>query len=642
MDTRSADQRDMTQQPAVLLFSMPWASPRAPAFSLAILRAQLQKNGIPCRVANVHAAMLKYMDPAEYTRVADLFGFNDFVFGKSIEADASPEQIAAVRQMVNGDDSLEIHLSRSFLHSGNAVDYALTLRNTVVPSFLDDCMKIVAETPATLIGFTCQFDQTLASLALAALVKQRFPEKKIVLGGYALEEPVASLLLRCFPMVDAIVLGDGEELVVELARVSADYELFEEVVRRRAGTDSQHCRKPIRAPKLASLDNSPAPDYSDWFSDLEQLKTNCGVELKGDTLIVESSRGCWWGQVAHCIFCGIDEETLKYRAKSPECVEAMLHDLREKFGDVVFYFSDYILPRTYYKTLLPRLAKREPKLSLYWQIKSNMSAEDVRIMRDAGVGWVTVGIESLSTSLLKKIDKGVTGIQNVLTIKLLQENRIDTLFNLLYGYPHENATDYEGLSERVPLLYHLTPPASCMAVLSVRYSPLYEDPARFGIAGKPRVMRRYDMIFSEDYRRQIGFDVNDYGYTFERPYEYKAEVLPHHAVLRLQVADWQNQFKARDVRLSFKLDDSHITFKDSRFSEQPTTVHLGIDVAMVHGAVLHAIQSRSQLQRIFADQLSPDRVDAAISQLIENRLLYQEGERFLALALPEQFYVQNA
>jgi len=104
---------------------------------------------------------------------------------------------------------------------------------------------------------------------------------------------------------------------------------------------------------------------------------------------------------------------------------------------------------------LPDLAKEENKYSLYWQVKSNMKLEDVQLMRAAGLNWVTVGIESFSSSLLKKIDKGVSGIQNVLTIKLLTEHRIDAVYNILYGYPHEDLSDYGGRTALIPSMYHL-------------------------------------------------------------------------------------------------------------------------------------------------------------------------------------------
>lgn len=87
--------------------------------------------------------------------VADLFGFNEFVFSKTLEETVSAEQWRVLRQMVDTDDSLEMHMSRWFLNRKNAVEYASWLRDQVVPELLTECIRIVDEIPATRCKLPC-------------------------------------------------------------------------------------------------------------------------------------------------------------------------------------------------------------------------------------------------------------------------------------------------------------------------------------------------------------------------------------------------------------------------------------------------------------------------------------------------------
>ena len=44
-----------------------------------------------------------------------------------------------------------------------------------------------------------------------------------------------------------------------------------------------------------------------------------GLEKKYDKVVViEFSRGCWWGQIHPCTFCGLNGKINIYREKSPQ------------------------------------------------------------------------------------------------------------------------------------------------------------------------------------------------------------------------------------------------------------------------------------------------------------------------------------
>ena len=49
----------------------------------------------------------------------------------------------------------------------DVIDNLIDLRMNKIPAWLDEQANALAASPAPLVGFTCMFDQTIASVALA-------------------------------------------------------------------------------------------------------------------------------------------------------------------------------------------------------------------------------------------------------------------------------------------------------------------------------------------------------------------------------------------------------------------------------------------------------------------------------------------
>lgn len=76
------------------------------------------------------------------------------------------------------------------------------------------------------------------------------------------------------------------------------------------------------------------------------------------TLLFETSRGCWWGERAHCTFCGLNGLTMKYRSKSADVAMSQFGSLFRYAGRLPYLrlqCVDNIMPREYVKEVLPYL-----------------------------------------------------------------------------------------------------------------------------------------------------------------------------------------------------------------------------------------------------------------------------------------------
>jgi ribosomal peptide maturation radical SAM protein 1 len=333
--------------------------------------------------------------------------------------------------------------------------------------------------------------QTLPSLAVARVLKARAPEKWIVFGGSHCEGEMGLALHESYPWIDFVCRGEGERLLVdlvgELASEAPAFAALSGLVWRDGGVTragDEHCER------LDDLDRLPHPAYDDW---LEQLhRTAPSITLDDLELPLETSRGCWYGQKHHCTFCGLNGASLRFRSKSTGRVLDELRDL-DRYGIRFIYAVDLILDHRYFETLLPTLAREPFEHTIFFETKSNLTRTQVQSLAAARIRLIQPGIESLSTSVLSLMRKGVTAYQNLRLLKWAAEYGIGVFWTLLYGFPGETENDYREMAAMLPAITHLMPPQGGYKVRVDRFSPLHFDAGALGV-GRPKPVDAYGMV----------------------------------------------------------------------------------------------------------------------------------------------------
>ena len=276
------------------------------------------------------------------------------------------------------------------------------------------------------VGFTTTFAQNVASLALARRVKERSPESVVVFGGANCEGEMGLALHRSFPFVDLVCAGEADLTFPRLLtalRDGGDPAEIPGVVARRAGDSVYSSLSPQR---VHDLDELPYPDFDDFFE-------QAGAERRR-VVVMETARGCWWGDKHHCGFCGIDFPE-KYRSKSPERALAELLALRDAYDAQAFVMTDEILDMRYFRDFIPRLAELEEPVTIFYETKANLTKAQLQLLAGAGIRQIQPGIESFSSRVLGLVDKGVSAVQNVQLLKWCEELGIEARWNILYGVP---------------------------------------------------------------------------------------------------------------------------------------------------------------------------------------------------------------
>lgn len=351
-------------------------------------------------------------------------------------------------------------------------------------------------------GATTSFEQTGASLAILARVKQRAPHAITLLGGANCEGEMADGLAALAPYVDAIFDGESEQTFAELAAVVERGEALP--------------RRIWRGTPCSDLDALPTPDFSDYYA---QVRAFVPSLLPHTRINYETSRGCWWGHKSHCTFCGLNGQGMAPRHKSADRAIGELRQLLAVHPNREVSLTDNIMPHEYWKTFVPRLASELPGLKLMYELKANVTLAQMRALAAAGIVEVQPGIEALSTELLGLMKKGTTCAQNLALLRFARMTGIRLHWNLLAGFPNDKAAFYEETRALLPLIPHLPPPSGVTRVVIDRFSPYHAAPERHGVRDV-RPLPGYHAWLPE------GADVARIAYHFDASFESELRARP--------------------------------------------------------------------------------------------------------------------
>lgn len=463
--------------PRVALASMPWASVWVPSIQLAVLRQCL--HGIAkTETFETYVDFAARISPRLYKPISESLGFaEEWVFaanyfpGEGVEIPKEPYGLFPPIGISTRDKEQAL----------------LSALSDVAADYLDE---LASEDWARfdLIAFSLTISQTAASMALAQRIRARHPDLPIVFGGSSCAGPSAEAILKICPHVDVVVHGEAEACFAQLVKCLTRGLPVTEIpgIAYRVGDGSVFNRS-----NALNHFHRPAalPNYDDYFHRLAGFGLDNSPHI---TVPFESSRGCWWGEKAQCIFCGL-HETMKWRERPADEVIAELDHLSRRHGINKFFATDLIMPKSYYRDFLPKLIESGRDYEFYYELKADVTRKQMTDLRRAGVNLIQPGIESLSTAVLKLIRKGTTAVQNIALLKWAQELGIEVSWNIIVGTPGEDPNVNDEMAAQCPWLHHLPPPFIVEFELT-RFSPSFRTPGAFGIS-KVEPVALYKSVF---------------------------------------------------------------------------------------------------------------------------------------------------
>lgn len=602
----------------ILLIVPPFQTIARPAIGVSQLKSNLKEQGFPTTILylNLRFAQRIGLDLYEWI---DSYTFNillgEFIFSEVV-FHHSDEKIKQYIKHILVCSEAGDHLTKLFGHED-----LLQILRFLMCEALDFCKDAAEEILAYnpwMIGFTSSFQQNCASLAIIKQVKQRKPDILTAMGGANCQTDMGEELFRQFSEIDYIGQGECDHSFVDLLQSlrNGNEPLNVSGILSRTNSHSPHAAQPLLG---EDLNRQPYPDFGDYFT---QLQTVAGANRIAPSLLMETSRGCWWGAKHQCTFCGFNGEELSFRSKSVSRAMNEMTALVNQYEIPFVSMVDNILDMRYFKTLLPKLADH-PIVDIFYETKANLSKAQVHLLARSRIGWINPGIESLSDQALRLMRKGTTKIQNIQLLKWCAEFGIWVGWNYLYGFPGEPEDEIVEIGQDIEAVHHLQPPMHVSSIRIDRSSPFFNKPSMYGLDPiYPIEPYHYIYPFPDESLKRIAyFHQSDFFASISKTDAFK--------ICKNIVANWQKAY-LRSYLLAIPRKNSLIII-DTR----PCAQRFLYRLVGIHRRVFefcdtaHTIpQIRNALEPISDSELQP-----ILDSFIRTKLMIRVNEQYLNIAV---------
>lgn len=616
----------MSDKAQVALVNMPFSYSKYPSIQLGTLSGLLKSQGIPVDCHHLNVRFAQKIGVPLYEMICEkraLFGewlFSYLLFRDNPKRAEYPRVFKPVfEQMAQ--------------QSGHPIGYFEEMATRIAPQFLTQMLTAVDWGQYLIVGFTSTFDQNVASLTMARLIKDLYPNVTIVFGGANYDGEMGLEYFRAFPFIDHVVVGEGEEVFPSLVR----YVLGGQSGQVPAGATERRGGEITFMPNrtlFSEFAKTGPPDYDDYYHLLAEL----GEAAQGldRILLYEGSRGCWWGEKHHCTFCGLNASSMKFRSKTPEQVAREMTYLSHRYDTARFRLVDNIIEMKYIDGLFGKFADAHCDLDVFIETKSNLQKSQIRTLAAGGVKCMQPGLESLSLAQLRAMDKGVTPMQNIVCLKWSFYYRVTVSWNILLGFPGETNEDYLRQINLIPSLVHLQPPEATGKFWLERFSPYFSRPHEYGVRITGPGMA-YEYVYDA---RQVNLMKVAYDFEYELD---DWPVDPHmYQELVSAVEAWQRLHQSTDRPfLYYSKALNYVTVYDGRNPKAPMRRRYDGLAALVIETCSEAAKNADQIRTMVAGRA--DCSEAALTpvliELTAQRVLYEERGKYFTLAIPENPYL---
>lgn len=302
--------------------------------------------------------------------------------------------------------------------------------------------KILIGNP-DLIGITCHAGNRQAARYILRTLQSQGYDGAILMGGtgvYSAEDRAQFVE----PNITGFVVGDGEKpLSLLLTRPRSVWSAIKGYIPYEERLHSRSFRELINEPNLDAI---PQPSFSHF--DLS-MYTYPGLP-------VLLGRGCRY----RCAFCNefalIPAYTTRSAQKAVE--EILTHWERHKISH--FHFNDLLLNGDLAQLEAfcdGIIASGHTHFSFVGQMNINprMDVRYLQKLRKAGFSSINYGLESLSDTVLKAMNKGYTVEEARIVLERTKEAGLDTLVNIVVGFPGETDALFEETMANANRMRHL-------------------------------------------------------------------------------------------------------------------------------------------------------------------------------------------
>ena len=310
----------------------------------------------------------------------------------------------------------------------------------------DDALRalLAAEKP-DIIGATAITPSIYKAERALQIAKEIHPDAITILGGIHATFMYQQVLSEA-PWIDAIVRGEGEEILIELVRAidAGDWQNARSTIKgiaysEKDAGDIRIIATPA-APTIKDLD-AIKPDWSilEWDK-YKYIPLNCRVAIPN------MARGCPFT----CSFCSQWKFWRDYRVRDPKKVVDEIETLYRQYDVRFFILADEepTIHRKKFIQFCEELIARGLSDKIQWGINTRVTdilrdEAHLALYRRAGLIHVSLGTEAAAQMKLDLFNKETKVADNKKAIRLLREAGIVVEAQFIVGLENETAETLE-------------------------------------------------------------------------------------------------------------------------------------------------------------------------------------------------------
>lgn len=332
---------------------------------------------------------------------------------------------------------------------------------------------------SNIFGITVTSLELLEANNFAKLIKQKYPDSKIILGGAGIDQHNAFIDYVDFNYINSCFIGEAESRILDILN---DYHNHDNLMLYYKGKPF-NCLNSIPFPDRKCLDDNQGGNIFAYNKNYIGYKST----------VILSSRGCPF----NCYFCSSPKykDVKPVRFRSPESVYQELKQVRDELGIYQFRFSDDNFTSRPFDEL-QKLCNLLKQLEIVWRVSIRVKPFDYKIaklLKDSGCVEVSFGIESFDNNVLAGLNKRTTAEDNENALKIAHEVGLITrvLFMIRTPFQSPKTVDINiEYLERTP--YSII---ACTSFVPLPGSEIWKNPDKFNIEILTRKLSKYNFYF---------------------------------------------------------------------------------------------------------------------------------------------------
>ena len=584
------------EQGKMILVSLPFQS-IVPSIQLGVLKAYLDKRfkervevlhvylEVFCRVTKENYTILTCSDIGEYI-------FSRLLLNQEIDKDKVDE--------MGGTLFGEINFEQLMSDVSIIVDY------------LDNLVHDILWKEQVVICFSINYKQLYCSLYFAKLLKQIYPDKVIVVGGFGCSRLIGKDIVDKYSFVDYAISGEGELPLAAIYEAWVHKKNIELALVNGIISKSSSDEQVQTIADVLPMGEVSMPDYTPYFKHASSLR------LTSDRLYLEASRGCKWASLSGgCMFCNNNLVNKSVRCKSVVQIVDEIQLITKMFGKKKIIFTDSLFVAGKISEFVNEFNKRGlSRLNGgFVELKSTISYEELKQLKSIGITDVQFGIDALSESLLKRMRKGTSVIQNIAALKYCAQLGINVYANIITNYPDTSTTEINETIQGLKYVSHYCNINNSPLIIYYG-SPLYHESVhvkRLVPANKFNHISEIDAVMSSVY--------------YENDLENNRKWIPVLVMLR-KIKQTREQLPRHPYSLlNYVVQDDSIKIVDCMNNAETTLYGTSKEIyeyCFAPKSLTQVLQNLKQNKTYIYDLLN---------DMVKRGLVYTNGKLYLSLAV---------